>query len=160
TAVSLQGMYTALVKVNRVTHFTQWTIAHSHMGLYAFVTFVIFGAMYYIFPRITGYQWPSRVLIAWHFWLVVIGIALYVTALSFGGVFQGLALERGALPFSATVEVTIPYLWLRTAAGVLLVAGHLVFAYLCLAMVRRREADTTFPAWQRFVPIMVDTSAH
>ena len=37
TAVSLQGIFTALSEVNRVTHFTHWTIAHSHVGVYAFV---------------------------------------------------------------------------------------------------------------------------
>ena len=37
TAVSLQGMFTALRSVNRITHFTHWTIAHAHVGVYGFV---------------------------------------------------------------------------------------------------------------------------
>jgi cytochrome c oxidase cbb3-type subunit 1 len=54
TGVSLQGIMQALVEVNTVTHFTHWTIAHAHMGVYAFVTFTLFGTIYYMLPRIVG----------------------------------------------------------------------------------------------------------
>jgi hypothetical protein len=58
TGVSLQGTMQSLVEVNRLTHFTHWTIGHSHMGVYAFVTFVIFGSMYYMLPRLVHREWP------------------------------------------------------------------------------------------------------
>ena len=76
TAVSLQGTFTAFRAVNRITHFTHWTIAHAHVGVYGFVTFVMFGSMYYILPRVTGREWPSARLIRWHVWLVLGGIVL------------------------------------------------------------------------------------
>jgi len=92
TAVSLQGSFTALREVNRITHFTHWTVAHSHVGGYGFVTFIAFGAMYYIVPRLVGHEWPSATLIRWHFNLSLAGIAVYVIALTWAGVAQGLAL--------------------------------------------------------------------
>src|SRR5690606_29784705 len=70
TAVSLQGTLTALVNVSRVTHFTHWTIAHSHLGLYMFVTLSLFGGIYYILPRLIGREWPSANMIRAHFLLV------------------------------------------------------------------------------------------
>ena len=86
--------------MNRVTHFTHWTVAHSHVGGYAFVTFVAFGAMYYIVPRVVGHEWPSEKLVRWHFNTVLAGIAIYVISLTWAGVAQGLALLDARLPFS------------------------------------------------------------
>lgn len=136
TAVSLQGSFTALREVNRVTHFTHWTVAHSHVGGYAFVSFVAFGAMYYIVPRLVGHEWPSAKLVRWHFNTVLAGIALYVVGLSWAGVSQGLALLDPKLPFQVSVERTIPGLYIRSLAGWILTAGHVVFAYHYWLMVR------------------------
>ncbi|HEX7117930.1 MAG TPA: cbb3-type cytochrome c oxidase subunit I [Longimicrobiales bacterium] len=154
TAVSLQGIFTAFREVNRVTHFTQWTIAHSHMGLYAFVTFILFGSMYYIVPRLVGREWPSARLIQWHFWLVLGGIALYLVALTVAGVLQGLALLDPAVPFQRSVEVTIPGLVARSVAGVALTAGHLVFAWHYWRMVRQPVRGSERPPFHEVRPVI------
>jgi cytochrome c oxidase cbb3-type subunit 1 len=143
TAVSLQGSFTALREVNRVTHFTHWTVAHSHVGGYAFVTFVAFGAMYYVVPRLVGHEWPSARLVRWHFDTVLAGIALYVIALTWAGVGQGLALLDPQLPFQVSVERTVPGLVLRSVAGVILTIGHIVFAYHFWLMVRMPRGAPT-----------------
>ena len=44
----MQGSFEALRSVNAVTHFTHYTVAHAHLGLYGFVTMVLFGAIYFI----------------------------------------------------------------------------------------------------------------
>jgi cytochrome c oxidase cbb3-type subunit 1 len=143
TAVSLQGSFTALREVNRVTHFTHWTVAHAHVGAYAFVTFALFGAIYYIMPRLTRREWPSPALIRWHFWLVLIGISAYVIGLTIAGVFQGLALLDPDTPFQVSVDRTLWGLWVRSAAGLLLTAGHIVFAIHFIMITRGPE-----PAWR------------
>jgi cytochrome c oxidase cbb3-type subunit 1 len=159
TAVSLQGMFTAMREVNRVTHFTEWTIAHSHVGVYGFVTFVLFGSIYYIMPRLVEREWPSARLIRWHFWLVLSGIAIYVIALTFVGVLQGLAMLDPQIPFRRSVEVTIPGLWARSFAAFLLSAGHVVFAWLYFTMVRggRRARET--PPFHEARPILYTPEA-
>ncbi|HEX7049045.1 MAG TPA: cbb3-type cytochrome c oxidase subunit I, partial [Longimicrobiales bacterium] len=154
TAVSLQGIFTALREVNRVTHFTQWTIAHSHVGLYAFVTFVLFGSIYYILPRLTRREWPSAALIQWHFWLVLGGIALYVIALTIVGVRQGLVLLDPETPFQRSVEVVLPGLVARSVAGLALTAGHVIFAYHCWRIVRGPAAAPALPPFYRLRPIV------
>lgn len=156
TAVSLQGIMTALVSVNRVTHFTHWTIAHSHLGVYMFVTMSLFGGMYYILPRLTGREWPSAMLIRAHLLLVVGGMVLYVVALGAGGVLQGLALLDPSVPFQASVLAAKPWLAARSVAAVILTAGHLVFAVHAFMLVRRkRGAEIDQPAFFFIRPVLV-----
>jgi cytochrome c oxidase cbb3-type subunit 1 len=153
TAVSLQGIFTAFVEVNRVTHFTHWTIAHSHVGVYAFVTFTLFGSIYYILPRLVGREWPSARLIRWHFWSCLVGIGAYVLALIIGGVQQGMVLLDPGRPFQDSVTVTLPWLAVRTGAGFLLTAGHLVFAWHVARMLARPpSAQRRLPPWHEAQP--------
>lgn len=140
TASSLQGSFEALRSVNVVTHFTHYTIAHAHLGMYGFVTMVFFGSIYFIVPRITRREWPSPILISAHFWLVTSGIAVYVIALSIGGWLQGKAMLDASVPFMESVRVTLPYLAARTVGGSLMVLGHLVFVTHFLMLVFGREA--------------------
>jgi cytochrome c oxidase cbb3-type subunit I len=128
TLVSVQGSLEALRSVNTLTHFTHFTVAHAHLGLYAFVSFVMFGAIYFIMPRVMAWEWPYPKLIALHFWLVVVGFAIYFISLTTGGVLQGLYMLDAARPFIDSVTVTIPYLAGRSVGGALMVLGHLVFA--------------------------------
>lgn len=159
TAVSLQGMFTALREVNRVTHFTEWTIAHSHVGVYSFVTFILFGSIYYILPRLVGREWPYPRLITWHFWLVLGGIAAYVIALTVVGVLQGLAMLDPQVPFRRSVEVTIPGLEVRSLAGLVLTTGHLVFAYHCWRMIRGGVPARETPPFHDVRPILYTPEA-
>ena len=161
TAVSLQGSFTALREVNRVTHFTHWTVAHSHVGGYAFVTFVAFGAMYYVVPRLVGHEWPSAKLVRWHFNTVLAGIAVYVIALTWAGVGQGLALLDAKLPFQVSVERSLPGLYGRSIGGIILTIGHLVFAYHFWLMLRmpRGVPRRTRPPFHEAQPILYTTEA-
>jgi cytochrome c oxidase cbb3-type subunit 1 len=153
TAVSLQGSFTAFRAVNRITHFTHWTIAHAHVGVYGFVTLVMFGSIYYILPRVTGHEWPSARLIRWHFGLTLGGFALYVIPLTIAGVFQGLALLDPQLPFELSVKRSLWGLEARTVAALVLTAGHLVFAWHCWLMVRARTPAAALPPLHDTRPI-------
>jgi len=135
TASSLQGSFEALRSINVVTHFTHYTVAHAHLGLYGFVTLVFFGSIYFIVPRITGREWPSPILISAHFWLVTVGLSIYFIALSIGGWLQGMAMLDAARPFMESVRVTVPYLEARSVGGSMMVLGHLVFVSHFLMLV-------------------------
>jgi cytochrome c oxidase cbb3-type subunit 1 len=127
TATSLQGIANSIRSYSEIVHFTHHTIAHAHLGVYGFFTMTMFGALYYVVPRITGREWPSLGLISVHFWACLIGLGLYVVPLSFGGILQGLAMNDATIPFLKVVEGTLPWLKLRTAAGLLLGLGHVAF---------------------------------
>ncbi|WP_043351707.1 cbb3-type cytochrome c oxidase subunit I [Cupriavidus basilensis] len=127
TLSSAQGSFEALRAVNRVTHFTHYTVAHAHLGLYGFVSFAFFGAIYFMVPRVTGREWPYRWLIYAHFWLAVAGIGVYFIGLSIGGTLQGYAMLDASKPFMDSVAVTIPYLKARSVGGGMMLLGHLCF---------------------------------
>ena len=129
TITSLQGSMEALRSVNAVTHFTHFTVAHAHLGMYGFVSMVIFGGVYFALPRILDVRWPRPALISLHFWLVVAGFAVYIVTLSIGGILQGLILLDPARPFMDSVAVTLPWLQGRSIGGALMTLGHLVFAW-------------------------------
>jgi cytochrome c oxidase cbb3-type subunit 1 len=128
TAASVQGSLQALRSVNTVTHFTHYTVAHAHLGLYGFFTMVMFGSIYFIMPRVMKWEWPYPWMISAHFWLVVVGFAIYFIGLSIGGWYQGLAMLDKNVPFMDSVKLTIPYLQARSVGGALMTLGHLVFA--------------------------------
>ena len=151
TASSVQGSFEALRSMNAVTHFTHYTVGHAHLGLYGFVSFVFFGAMYFVMPRITAREWPYPRLISAHFWLVAAGIALYFTSLTIGGWLQGEAMLDASRPFMDSVAVTLPYLKARSVGGGLMVLGHLVFAAhfiaLALGMGPQRDQPALLRQW-------------
>jgi cytochrome c oxidase cbb3-type subunit 1 len=135
TLVSLQGTLEALPYFNRVTHFTHYTIAHAHLGLYGFVSMVMFGAIYFVMPRVTEREWPYPRLITLHFWLAAIGVGVYVVSLTVGGLLQGLAMLDPARPFMDSLTVSVPYLTGRSVGGTLMTLGHFIFAYHFFALV-------------------------
>lgn len=140
TLASFQGSTEALRAVNTVTHFTQYTIAHAHLGAYAFVAFSLFGAIYHMMPRITGHAWPWPAMIAVHFWLVVIGFLVYFVSLTIGGVLQGFSMLDATRPFAESVILLKPYLEGRSIGGALMTLGHLLFAAHFAVMVTRRHS--------------------
>jgi cytochrome c oxidase cbb3-type subunit I len=149
TASSIQGSFEALRSVNAVTHFTHYTVAHAHLGLYAFVSMVFFGAIYFIVPRITAREWPSPALIAIHFWLAAVGVAIYFVALTIGGWLQGTAMLDAGRPFIESVQVTLPYLKARSVGGAMMGLGHLVFAAHFAWLVFGKSAPRNEPALLR-----------
>ncbi len=142
TIASLQGSFQALRSFNAVTHFTHFTVAHAHLGMYGFVSMVIFGGIYFVMPRILNVRWPQPTLISLHFWLVVAGYAVYMVTLSIGGILQGLVLLDPARPFMDSVAVTLPWLQGRSLGGALMTLGHLVFAWHVVLITARSRVLT------------------
>jgi len=145
TLVSLQGSIEALRSVNTITHFTHFTIAHAHLGLYGFFALVMFGSIYFVMPRVLGRDWPYPWLISAHFWLVFTGFSIYFVSLTIGGWLQGLAMLDAKQPFMASVTVTLPYLQWRSVGGAMMVLGHFVLAAHFLLMISMRKATETVP---------------
>lgn len=149
-ASSLEGTFEALRSVNAITHFTHFTVAHAHLGMYAFVSMVMFGAIYFMMPRVLEWEWPYPWMIQLHFWLVGLGILIYVIGLSIGGWLQGTAMLDASRNFDESILVTLPWLKYRSIGGALMTLGHLVFVGHFLAMALRFGPHRTGAAlfWQ------------
>jgi len=147
-ASSVQGSFEALRSINTITHFTHYTVAHAHLGLYGFVAMVFFGGIYFVMPRVVEREWPYPRLILLHFWLAVAGLLLYFITLSIGGWLQGLAMLDGRRPFMDSVALSLPYLKGRSIGGALMSLSHLVFvghfAALVLKLGPSRDAAALF----------------
>ncbi|MEO8204702.1 MAG: cbb3-type cytochrome c oxidase subunit I [Chthoniobacterales bacterium] len=128
TLLGLQTGVMALPGFNQVIQFTDWNTGHFYLGIYAFFTMTIFGAMYYIIPRLTGWEWPCSSLIRWHFWLTAIGITMVVLCLSFGGLIQGFALGDDKVNFVTSIKLVSPFRLTAAFCGIFIVFAHLLFA--------------------------------
>src|SRR5467141_2282484 len=147
TVFSLLGVLLSLRSVAGYVHFTEASIAYSHMGLYAFFTMVMFGSMYYIVPRLVGREWRYAALIKLHFWSSTYGVGLMVLMLLLGGLAQGTSMHDPSLAFSESTETILPYLRGRSLAGLLMTAAHFIFAFhfgLMLLGLGRTSSVPTF----------------
>ena len=129
TVFSVVGILMSLRSTARYLHFTEASIAYSHLGLYAFFTMIMFGSMYYIVPRLVGREWRYATLIKLHFWASAYGIGLMSLMLLVGGFVQGVSQNDPSLPFIESTGSVLPYLRGRTLAALLLTISHFIFAF-------------------------------
>ncbi|HEY7027095.1 MAG TPA: cbb3-type cytochrome c oxidase subunit I [Gemmatimonadales bacterium] len=123
---STQGTLEAFRSLNQVWHFTDFTVGHSHLTMYGFVNFLIWGGIYALLPRLTGRE-PPHFAVGLHFWLALVGMAAYVGTLSIGGTLKGLSWISGA-PFIDSVRAMESFWVGRAVGGTLMFLSHLVFA--------------------------------
>jgi cytochrome c oxidase cbb3-type subunit 1 len=122
---SLQGSAEALPSVQEVLHLTHYTVGHAHFAMYVFVTFLIWGCIYGLVPRMTGRE-PPVLLVSVHFWLALAGITVYVIGLCAGGHVQG-GSWTSAEPFKESVRATIPFMVWRSVGGSMMAVSHVLF---------------------------------
>ncbi|MEI6861960.1 MAG: cbb3-type cytochrome c oxidase subunit I, partial [Verrucomicrobiota bacterium] len=124
--------------------------ASDYAVLYGGFSFAVFGAAYYLLPRLVRRAWPFASLIHMHFLCSVLGFVIGVVALSLGGLRQAADLG-GGVKFDEVTAHLLPYLQLATVGGILLLVGHLAFAFHFVKLVfcpcvRARAAAAPVPA--------------
>lgn len=137
---SAQGSLEALREFNQLWHFTNYTVAHSHLTMYGFVVFLIWGGIYALLPRLTGRE-PSHLLIGIHFWFAFLGLLIYGFALMIGGSLQGKS-WIDQLPFINSVELMLPFWVWRAIGGTFMFISHIIFAYNLFKMKPQPVAKT------------------
>jgi cytochrome c oxidase cbb3-type subunit 1 len=124
---SAQGTVEAFRSLQEVWHLTNFTVGHSHLTMYGFVTFAIWGGVYALLPLATG-KAPSQLGLSLHFWTAVVGSFIYVISLSIGGTIQGLHWING-LPFiQSVVDIQSYWVW-RGIGGALMFLSHIAFGW-------------------------------
>jgi cytochrome c oxidase cbb3-type subunit 1 len=124
---STQGTFEAFRSLQEVWHLTNFTVGHSHLTMYGFVTFAIWGGVYALLPLATG-KAPGQLGLSLHFWMAVVGSFIYVISLSIGGTIQGLDWIHGVPFIQSVVDIQAYWVW-RGIGGALMFLGHVVFAW-------------------------------
>jgi cytochrome c oxidase cbb3-type subunit 1 len=135
---SMQGTAEAFRFTNLLWHFTDFTVAHSHLTMYGIICFFLWACMYALVPRLTGKEAP-QITIGAHFWLALVGLMFYSVPLMYGSTLKGLMWMAGK-PFIDSVVLMAPYWLWRAIGGSLMWLSHLFFAYNMYKMFSGRQA--------------------
>ena len=133
---TFEGPMLSLKTVNAISHFTDWTIAHVHIGTLGWNGMLIFGMLYWLFPKFYGVKLYSRSLANTHFWLATLGMLFFTIPLYFAGFTQALMWKQftveGYLKYPNFLETYIqirPMHMLRALGGTLYLTGALIAVY-------------------------------
>ena len=134
----LQCAFQVTLTFQKVIHFTDWVVGHAHMVMFGVFGFWIFGFFIELWPRAVGRQWVQPRLLTLHYWFTLVGLALMVVDLTAAGLVQGFS--WGALNhWAESVVASMPFWWVRTFAGLLIITGQLCFFYALWATARSEE---------------------
>lgn len=161
---TFEGPMLSLKNVNAIAHFTDWIVAHVHVGALAWNGFMTFGMIYWIIPRITKTKLYSEKLANFHFWIGTLGIILYALPMYVAGFVQSLMWkqfnEDGTLmygQFMDTVVEIMPMYAMRAVGGVLYLAGVLVGVYNVIKTVKAGSAVTDEEAEAVALPVIASS---
>jgi cytochrome c oxidase cbb3-type subunit I/II len=160
---TFEGPMLSLKNVNAISHFTDWTIAHVHVGALGWNGFLTFGILYYLIPKIFRTNLYSVKLANRHFWIGTLGIIFYVVPMYWAGFMQSLAWKEftpeGTLKyqFLDTVKQMQPFYAMRGVGGVLFLTGALIMIWnlyktIQTGNVMNDEAAEAAPLSKVYVP--------
>ncbi len=146
---TFEGPMLSLKNVNAIGHFTDWIIAHVHVGALAWNGFLAFGMIYWMLPRLFKTKLFSIGLANFHFWIGTLGIILYALPMYVAGFVQASMWKQfnpdGTLVygnFLETVSEIIPMYWMRAIGGSLYIVGTFVMLYNLIRTIRSGSAVT------------------
>lgn len=137
---SAQGTMQAFRYSNLVWHFNDFNVAHSHMTMYGIITFLAWGCMYYLVPRLTENR-PSELMVGAHFWMALVGLVIYMWSLMIGGTLKGMSWLNHE-PFLESVVLMAPYWLWRAIGGTMMFIAHLIFGFNFIKMTRPVQATS------------------
>ncbi len=132
---TFEGPMLSLKNVNAISHFTDWTIAHVHVGALGWNGFLTFGMLYWLIPRMFSTKLYSTKMANQHFWLGTLGILFYAVPMYWAGFVQSSMWKQftaeGQLQyqFLETVTKLIPFYALRSLGGTLYLLGAVLMTY-------------------------------
>ncbi|MEZ4796500.1 MAG: cytochrome-c oxidase, cbb3-type subunit I [Flavobacteriaceae bacterium] len=146
---TFEGPMLSLKNVNAIGHFTDWIIAHVHVGALAWNGFLTFGMIYYLVPRLFKTKLFSTGLANLHFWIGTLGIVMYALPMYVAGFTQASMWKQfnpdGTLVygnFLETVSEIIPMYWMRAIGGTLFIVGMLIMVYNVIITIKNGSTVT------------------
>ena len=142
---TFEGPMLSLKSINAISHFTDWTIAHVHVGGLGWNAMLTFGILYWIIPKIFRTQLYSKKLANFHFWISTLGILFYAIPMYWAGFMQASMWKQftpsGQLKYQFLDTVTFmkPFYAIRGFGGALFLTGAIVMMYNIFKTVRRSK---------------------
>ena len=158
---TFEGPMLALKNVNAIAHFTDWIIAHVHVGALGWNGFLTFGILYWLVPKLWKTNLYSKKLANFHFWIGFLGIVFYAFSMWFAGITQSLMWKQfttlGVLQypnFLETVLQIVPMYIIRMIGGSLYFVGVIVMVYNLVKTSKQgsfaKEEPAEAPALEKF----------
>jgi len=133
---TFEGPIMSLKNVNAISHFTDWTIAHVHIGGIGWNGMLTFGMLYWLIPRLYSTKIYSVKAANWHFWLATLGILVYAIPMYWAGFTQAQMWKEftpeGTLVygnFLDTVTYLKPFYLLRAIGGAIYIVGAVLMIW-------------------------------
>lgn len=139
---TFEGPMLSIKSVNAISHFTDWTIAHVHVGALGWNGFMTFGILYWLIPKMFNTKLYSMKLANFHFWIGTLGIVLYAVPMYWAGIMQSLMWKEftpeGQLKWQFMDSVTkmAPFYAARAIGGTLFLIGAVVMVYNIMKTVK------------------------
>ena len=160
---TFEGPMLSFKNINAIAHFTDWIVAHVHVGALGWNGFLTFGILYWLIPRIFKTDLYSKSMANTHFWLGTLGILLYAVPMYWAGWTQSLMWKEftddGTLKyqFLETVVQLRPFYLLRSIGGTLYFIGAILMVYNLIKTIRsgqavNDEAAEAAPLSDEYVP--------
>ncbi len=137
----IQGPIQSLPQVQRLTHFSNWVVAHAHMGVLGFSGMVAIGGIYFILPKMTGRPIYSKTLAEFQYWMILIGLVGFMVVLTTVGLVQGNSWLNGETIYRILPQVHNYYI-VRAGLGVLIVTGAVVGLYNMIRSIFFNSGET------------------
>jgi len=132
---TFEGPMMSLKNVNAISHYSDWTIAHVHIGALGWNGFLTFGMVYWLFPRLFNTRLYSVKLASTHFWIATLGILLYAIPM-YWAAFRSYFMMSAFTPegqlqyqFMDIVQTIVPFYILRAIGGTIYLAGVVLMVY-------------------------------
>jgi cytochrome c oxidase cbb3-type subunit I/II len=133
---TFEGPMLSIKSINALSHFTDWTIAHVHIGALGWNGLLTFGILYWLIPKLYNTGLHSKKLANVHFWIATLGMVFYAIPMYWAGITQGLMWKEftaeGYLQyplFLETVLQIVPMYHIRAFGGLVYLAGVFVMFY-------------------------------
>jgi cytochrome c oxidase cbb3-type subunit I/II len=140
---TFEGPLLALKNVNAIAHYSDWIIAHVHVGALGWNGFLTFGMIYWMVPRLFKTKLWSTKLANAHFWIGTLGIIMYALPMYVAGFVQASMWKQfnpdGRLTstFLETLNAIIPMYWMRAIGGTMFIVGAFIMLYNIIRTVRQ-----------------------
>jgi cytochrome c oxidase cbb3-type subunit I/II len=160
---TFEGPMLSLKTVNAISHYTDWIVAHVHIGALGWNGMLTFGIIYWLIPRIFKTELYSKKLANQHFWLGTLGIIFYAVPMYWAGFTQSAMwkqfTEAGQLKYTFLETVTYmkPFYAMRSLGGTLYLIGAFIMVYNIIKTVKKGslvadEAAEAAPLLKDFTP--------